>query len=71
MTTPSPTLRDVLPPRARKVTYAVLAFVVPVTTTAVALFADGFQATDVALLVGAAASAAGFGMAAANTDKAA
>ncbi len=65
----TPTLRDVLPARARKVTYAVLALVVPVTTTAIALFADGFQALDVPLLLTSAVSAAGFGMAAANTAK--
>lgn len=61
------TLRDVLPPKARKVTYAVLGLVVPVTTTAVALLADGFQSADVPLLLASAMSAAGFGMAAANT----
>lgn len=66
----TPTLRDVLPTRARKVTYAVLGVVVPVVTTAVALLADGFQAADVPLLLTSAASAAGFGMAAANTGKA-
>lgn len=60
-------IRDLIPARARKVVYAVLAFAVPVTTTAVAVLQDGFQASDVPLLLAAAASAAGFTLAAGNT----
>lgn len=66
-------IRDLIPAPARRVVYAVLALVVPVTTTAVALFADGFQPDDVPLLLASVASAAGFTLAAGNTntDKAA
>jgi hypothetical protein len=62
-------LRDLIPARARKVVYAVLAFVVPVTTTAVSLFADGFQASDIPLLLTAGVSAAGFTLAAGNVKE--
>lgn len=61
------TLRDILPPKARKITYAVLAVAAPVTTTVVVALNDGFQAADIPLIVGSFVTSAGFGVAAANT----
>lgn len=62
-------LVDILPPRQRRVVYAALAFAVPTVTTAVAVLADGWQASDLPLILTAAVSSAGFGMAAANTER--
>lgn len=60
-------LADLLPAQARKIVYAVFAFVIPVATVLVATLEDGWQNDDLILILTAAATAGGFGMAASNT----
>lgn len=60
-------LADLLPAQARKIVYAVLALVLPVATVLVATLKDGWQWDDLILILSAAMTAGGFGMAASNT----
>ena len=60
-------LAGILPARVRELVYAILAIVVPAVTLIVVLLQDGWQWSDLPLILTSVASAAGFTMANNNT----
>lgn len=69
MDTNTPTLATVIPAKARRVVYAVAGFVVPTTLVTIGVTTDGFQPSDLGLILTTAASSAGFPLALSNTPR--
>jgi hypothetical protein len=63
----NPTVAGWLTPLARARVYAVLAVLVPLTATVVAVLDDGWQWSDLNLILASLGPAAGFGLARSNT----
>lgn len=62
-------LVDILPPRVRRVVYALLGFASVVVPVLVAVLGDGFQAEDIPLILTGVAGGGGFTLASANTPR--
>jgi hypothetical protein len=62
-----PVLADLISPKARAWVYALLSILVPLATLLVALLGDGWQWTDLALILGSLVPSAGFQLARSNT----
>lgn len=69
MSTDNPTLSDILPAPARRVVYAVLGWAAAFSAIVVSALTDGFQWSDVSVLISGALVAAGFKMASANVGR--
>lgn len=67
-TTRPPTLADVLSPKGRRLAYAFLGLFTPLIVLVIALLKDGFQWSDVAIVVPVAVSSAGFKLARDNVS---
>jgi predicted Na+-dependent transporter len=65
--TDQPTLAGLLSPKARAWVYAILSILVPLATLLIALLSDGWQWTDLALVLASLVPSAGFQLARSNT----
>lgn len=61
-------LADIIPAKWRKLIYVVLAFVAAAIPVVTAALSDGFQPEDVSVIIAGLLAAAGFTMAAGNTN---
>lgn len=67
--TDTPTIATVIPPKARRVAYAVLGFAVPTILVTVAALQNGWQWDDLGLILPTAAATSGFPLALSNTPR--
>lgn len=68
MASQTPLLADILSPRVRRITYALLSFTAGISAVVYAVLTDGFQAADVPVVITGVLLSGGFKMAHDNTQ---